>query len=83
MDVRTYVGTDVHDVMAIKPIFLASMGYHIFLTMVLRVRARKSAINTLLGSLRNEDGDGNEDFILKYEFALFISLRNYFMSFRV
>ena len=35
------------------------------------------------GSLRNEDGDDNEDFILKYEFALFISLRNYFMSFRV
>ena len=36
-----------------------------------------------LGSLRNEVGDGKEDFILKYEFALFISLRNYFMSFRV
>ena len=44
-DVRTYVRctyvvrTDVHDVMAIKPNFLTSMGYHIFLTMVLRVRA--------------------------------------------
>ena len=39
-DVRTYVRlrTDVHDVMAIKPNFLTSMGYHIFLTMVLRVR---------------------------------------------
>ena len=38
--VRTYVvRTDVHDVMAIKPNFLTSMGYHIFLTMVLRVRA--------------------------------------------
>ena len=35
-DVRTYVRTlyvrtDVHDVMAIKPNFLTSMGYHIFL----------------------------------------------------
>ena len=43
-DVRTYVRctyvvrTDVHDVMAIKPNFLTSMGYHIFLTMVLRAR---------------------------------------------
>ena len=26
---------DVHDIMAIKPNFLTSMGYHIFLTMVL------------------------------------------------
>ena len=31
--------TDVHDVMAIKPNFLTSMGYHIFLTMALRARA--------------------------------------------
>ena len=31
-------GTDVHDVMAIKPNFLTSMGYHIFLSMVLRAR---------------------------------------------
>ena len=31
--------TDVHDVMAIKPNFLTAMGYHIFLTMVLRARA--------------------------------------------
>ena len=39
-DGRTYVRcTDVHDVMAIKPNFLTSMGYHIFLTMVLRARA--------------------------------------------
>ena len=38
--VRTlYVRTDVHDVMAIKPNFLTSMGYHIFLSMVLRARA--------------------------------------------
>ena len=34
----TYVRTDVHDVMAIKPNFLTSMGYHIFLSMVLRAR---------------------------------------------
>ena len=39
-DVRTYVvRTDVDDVIAIKPNFLTSMGYHIFLTMVLRARA--------------------------------------------
>ena len=31
--------TDVYDVMAIKRNFLTSMGYHIFLTMVLRARA--------------------------------------------
>ena len=35
---RTYVRTDVHDVMAIKPNFLTSIGYHVFLTMVLRAR---------------------------------------------
>ena len=39
-DGRTlYVRTDVHDVMAIKLNFLTSMGYHIFLSMVLRARA--------------------------------------------
>ena len=39
-DGRTYVRcTDVHDVMAIKPNFLTSMGYHIFLSIVLRARA--------------------------------------------
>ena len=38
-DVRTYVRTDVDDVMAIIPNFLTSMGYHIFLTMVLRARS--------------------------------------------
>ena len=38
-DVRSHVlRTYVHDVMAIKPNFLTSMGYHIFLTMVLRAR---------------------------------------------
>ena len=35
MYVRTlYVRTDVHDVMAIKPNFFTSMGYHIFLRTV-------------------------------------------------
>ena len=34
-DGRTYID----DVMAIKPNFLTLMGYHIFLTMVLRARA--------------------------------------------
>ena len=38
MDGRTYVRT-VDDVTAIKPKFLASIGYHIFLTMVLPERA--------------------------------------------
>ena len=38
-DGRTDVRTDLDDVMAIKPNFLTSMGYHIFLTMVLRARA--------------------------------------------
>ena len=41
VDVRTYGRTDVRtfdDVMALKPKFLASMGYHILLTIVLRVR---------------------------------------------
>ena len=40
--------TDVDDVMAIKPNFSTSMGYHIFLTMVLRARG------TLLLSRRYE-----------------------------
>ena len=30
---RTYIGT-VDDIMAIKPQFLALMGYHIFLTLL-------------------------------------------------
>ena len=38
-DVRTYGVRTVDDVMSIKPNFLASMGYHIFLAMVLRARA--------------------------------------------
>ena len=37
-DGRTDVRTDVHDVMAIKPNFLTSMGYHIILSMVLGAR---------------------------------------------
>ena len=40
---HTYICTDVHDVMAIKSNFLTSMGYHIFLGMVLR--AQSSTIN--------------------------------------
>ena len=36
----TDVRTDVDDVMAIKPHFRTSMGYHIFLTMVLRYNYR-------------------------------------------
>ena len=45
MYVRTlYVRTDVHDVMAIKPNFLTSMGYHIFLSMVLRARSPSASI---------------------------------------
>ena len=35
-DGRTYECTDVHDVMTVKTNFLTSMGYHIFLAMVLR-----------------------------------------------
>ena len=38
VDVRMYVRT-VDDVTTIKPRFLALMGYHIFLTTVLRTRA--------------------------------------------
>ena len=41
-DGRTDGRTDVHDVMAIKPNFFASIGYHIFLAMVLRARVLKS-----------------------------------------
>ena len=49
-DGRTYVRcTDVHDVMAIKPNFLTSMGYHIFLSMVLR--ARGAPLLTVLRTL--------------------------------
>ena len=43
-DGRTYVCTDVHDVMAIKTNFLTSMGYHIFLAMMLRARADRKRL---------------------------------------
>ena len=52
-DVRMYVRTDVHDVMAIKPNFLTSMGYHIFLSMVLRARAELRYKNNTLFPSRN------------------------------
>ena len=39
--------------------------------------------HSTIRSLRNEDDDGYEDFILKYKFVLFISQQSYFMSFRV
>ena len=58
------VRKDVHDVMAIKPNFLTSMGYHIFLTMVLRARepssARSSAMNTPV-----------IEFVYNFKFCLF------------
>ncbi|XP_068733604.1 fibroblast growth factor receptor 1-A-like [Montipora capricornis] len=53
--VRTYVvRTDVDDVMPIKPNFLTSMGYHIFLAMVLRARA-PSARAELRYDLKTDD----------------------------
>ena len=67
-DERTYVRTDVHDVMAIKPNFLTSMGYHNFLAMVLLAhrlrRARSSAINRVLvrriGFSKRGESESNE-----------------------
>ena len=51
-DGRTYVRcTDVHDVMAIKPNFLTSMGYHIFLSMVLRARAPSRGAPLLINNI--------------------------------
>ena len=58
-DVRTYVRT-VDDVLAIKPRFLASMAYHIFLTMVLRTRA-PSAQQMILSLADNADKEFVED----------------------
>ena len=57
-DVRTYVRTyvvrtDVDDVMAIKPNFLTSMGYHIFLSMVLRARAPSARAELRYKKLRS------------------------------
>ena len=62
-DVRTYVRTyvvrtDVDDVMAVKPNFLTSMGYHIFLTMVLREGA-PSARAELRYKERNKNKNKN------------------------
>ena len=48
--------TDVYDVMAIKPSFVTSMGYHIFLTMVLRTHADlryESIANIVTSSFRH------------------------------
>ena len=54
-DGRTYVRcTDVHDVMAIKPNFLTSMGYHIFLSMVLRARAPSARAELCYNALNNQ-----------------------------
>ena len=61
-DGRTYVRcTDVHDVMAIKPNFLTSMGYHIFLSMVLRARA-PSARAELRYNLSWSSGDDDDNY---------------------
>ena len=55
-DVRTYVRTlyvrtDVDDVMAIKPNFPTSMGYHVFLTMVLRYNQASLVCKTIFDNL--------------------------------
>ena len=42
MEGWTDVRTDGPDIMVIKPKFLASLGYHIFLTMVLCARAHSA-----------------------------------------
>ena len=55
--VRTYIRTDAHDVMAIKPNFLTSMGHHIFLTMVLRERTLSGGITLnviILGAISGD-----------------------------
>ena len=62
-DVCTYVRTYVHEVMAIKPNFLISMGYHIFLTMVLRARgallSRPPSVHLIVTHLLLADLDMN------------------------
>ena len=45
--------TDVDDVMAIKPNFLTSMGYHVFLSMVLG--ARGAPLKQLLRKKKDSD----------------------------
>ena len=41
------VRTNVHDVVAIKPNFLTSMGYHILLTIMLRARYKSCPISVV------------------------------------
>ena len=52
-DGRTYVCTDVYDVMAMKPNFFTSMGYRIFFAMVLRYLSYfvQSGIERIKGSV--------------------------------
>ena len=76
-DGRTYVRcTDVHDVMAIKPNFLTSMGYHIFLSMVLRARA-PSARAELRYKCSGRASSPNCNQILLMTFGAFASLRTF------
>ena len=49
---RTYVRM-IDDVMATKPNFFTSMGYHIFLSMVLRARERASPLLSYYENLPN------------------------------
>ena len=58
-DGRAYVRTDVHDVMAMKPNFLTSMGYHIFLSMVLHARAPSACAELRYDSLSYDSIDYN------------------------
>ena len=72
-DGRTYVRcTDVHDVMAIKPNFLTSMGYHIFLSMVLRARAPSAR-----AELRY---NGHFDPVMSVDLNYFVKLGNLIFS---
>ena len=43
---------DVHDFLTMKPNFLASMGYHIFLTMV-HIRAPLSRVSHMYNTIRD------------------------------
>ena len=45
------VRTEVHDVIAIKPNFLTSMGYHIFLSMVAHAELRYQKLKMHRSSL--------------------------------
>ena len=70
-DGRTDVRTDVDDVMAIKPNFLTSMGYHIFLTMVLRYQVTFQNKENRQVSRR----ESVSYFYDKHRFAVFISCK--------